>query len=248
VLVSISKLERPPGCAPRPSGEKLSRIKRLVRRNGLCTPSAKAPPSQHRANAGIAERNLYALRKRVYTPLRICAVNTRRTAAGRYTKHSASRKSVAAFGLKYAVLIAVNALTARRRREVIRAHIQAHRERIPGCKVEVGSDFKARKKQWRSVHDRIRCFDSTTSRRCPGFTAGEPGRRSERSLDMLQLPSGCGVRGPTKWPDARLGDQHFRSREVMRDLRAHTSDLTLWTIFRPSANACAIIRYVPRKS
>ena len=153
-------------------------------------------------------------------------------------------------GLKYAVVTSVNRDDRKDGgAELFALTIEAIRERIPGCKVEVlVPDFQGSHAAMDIVmnaHPDVLNHNIETVPRL--YRQVRLGARYERSLDMLAhakrtrpfVPAKSGLM-------LGLGETGDEVRQVMRDLRAHQVDiLTLGQYLRPSLKHLPIIRYVP---
>jgi lipoic acid synthetase len=129
--------------------------------------------------------------------------------------------------------------------------IQAIRERIPGCRVEVlVPDFQGSQAAMRAVMDARPDVLNHNIETVPRlYRQVRLGARYERSLDMLAWARRLQPETPTKSGlMLGLGETRDEVLQVMRDLRAHAvSVLTLGQYLRPSAKHLPILRYVPRE-
>jgi lipoyl synthase len=155
-----------------------------------------------------------------------------------------------ALGLRYAVLTSVNRDDRKDGgAELFAMCIQAIRERIPGCQVEVlVPDFQgnlaAMEIVMQAKPDVLNHNIETVPRL---YRQVRLGARYERSLEMLAYAKSLQPNIPTKSGLMMgLGETMDEVRQVMRDLRAHNVDiLTLGQYLRPSPKHLPIIRYVP---
>jgi lipoic acid synthetase len=158
-------------------------------------------------------------------------------------------EACAAMGLKYAVVTSVNRDDRKDGgAELFRLTIDAIRERIPGCKVEVlVPDFQG-------SHDAMRIVMSDPPDTLNHNTETVPrlyrqvrlGARYERSLDMLAYAKSLSPKTPVKSGlMLGLGETIPEVLQVMRDLRDHNVDiLTLGQYLRPSPKHLPIVRFV----
>jgi lipoic acid synthetase len=154
-------------------------------------------------------------------------------------------------GLKYAVVTSVNRDDRKDGgAELFALTIQAIRERIPGCKVEVlVPDFQGSHAAMEIVmnaHPDVLNHNIETVPRL--YRQVRLGARYECSLDMLAYAKRVRPFAPTKSGlMLGLGENNAEALQVMRDLRAHGVDiLTLGQYLRPSQKHLPIIRYVPQ--
>jgi lipoyl synthase len=155
-----------------------------------------------------------------------------------------------ALGLRYAVLTSVNRDDRKDGgAELFAMCIEAIRERIPGCQVEVlVPDFQGNHSAMEIVMqakpDVLNHNIETVPRL---YRQVRLGARYERSLEMLAYAKSLQPNIPTKSGLMMgLGETMDEVRQVMRDLRAHNVDiLTLGQYLRPSPKHLPIIRYVP---
>jgi lipoic acid synthetase len=178
-----------------------------------------------------------------------CAVQKGAPLAVDYDEPRRVAEACAALGLTYAVITSVN----RDDRpdggaELFVLTMQAIRERIPGCKVEVlVPDFQGSHPAMEMVmngHPDVLNHNTETVPRL--YRQVRLGARYERSLDMLAYAKQIRPHVPTKSGlMVGLGETSAEVLEVMRDLRAHQVDiLTLGQYLRPSAKHLPILRYV----
>ena len=134
-------------------------------------------------------------------------------------------------------------------RELFALTIQAMRERIPGCKVEVlVPDFQGSHAAMKMVMDaRPDVLNHNTETVPRLYRQVRLGARYERSLEMLQYAKELSPATPTKSGlMLGLGETRDEVLQVMRDLAAHRVDiLTLGQYLRPSPKHLPIVRYVP---
>jgi lipoic acid synthetase len=127
--------------------------------------------------------------------------------------------------------------------------IEAIRERVPGCKVEVlVPDFQGSHAAMKMVMDaRPDVLNHNTETVPRLYRQVRLGARYERSLDMLAYAKELAPATPVKSGlMLGLGELPEEVVQVMRDLRAHRVDLlTLGQYLRPSGKHLPVVRYVP---
>jgi lipoic acid synthetase len=252
-LVSISpKLERPVWLrAPAPAGENYRELKRLVGELNLHTvcESAACPNVGECWNRRTAT---FMILGNVCTRrCGFCAVQKGAPLTVDYDEPRRVAEACEILGLKYAVVTSVNRDDRKDGgAELFALTIQAIRERIPGCKVEVlVPDFQGSHAAMEIVmnaHPDVLNHNIETVPRL--YRQGRLGARYERSLDMLAYAKRVRPFAPTKSGlMLGLGENNAEALQVMRDLRAHGVDiLTLGQYLRPSQKHLPIIRYVPQ--
>ena len=160
-------------------------------------------------------------------------------------------EACAALGLRYAVITSVN----RDDRpdggaELFRLTIQAIRQRVPGCKVEVlVPDFQGSHAAMDIVMNALPDVLNHNTETVPRlYRQVRLGARYERSLDMLGYAKQVRPHVPAKSGlMLGLGETAVEVLDVMRDLRRHRVDiLTLGQYLRPSTRHLPIMRYVPQ--
>ena len=157
----------------------------------------------------------------------------------------------AVLGLKYAVVTSVNRDDRKDGgAELCALTIQAIRERIPGCKVEVlVPDFQGSHAAMEIVMNALPDVLNHNIETVPRlYRQVRLGARYERSLDMLAYATRLNPSVPTKSGlMLGLGENPDEAEQVIRDLRAHQVDiLTIGQYLRPSPKHLPIIRYVPQ--
>ena len=252
MLVSIER--RPPRPvwlrAPAPAGDNWRELEALVERLGLHTvcQSAACPNLgecwNRRTAAFMILGNVCtrrcgfcAVRKGV--PLAVDCDEPRRVA-----------QAVAALGLRYAVLTSVSRDDLQDGgAELFALTIQAIRERVPGCRVEVLTpDFQGSHAAVDVVLEAAPDVFNHNLETVPRlYRQVRSGARYERSLDILahaqrtrpRIPAKSGLMlGLGETPEEVLG--------VMRDLRAQAvAILTLGQYLRPSPKHLPVLRYIP---
>ena len=160
-------------------------------------------------------------------------------------------EACATLGLKYAVITSVNRDDRKDGgAELFALTIEAIRERIPGCKVEVlVPDFQGSRAAMEIVmnaHPDVLNHNTETVPRL--YRQVRLGARYQRSLEMLAYAKQLRPFMPVKSGlMLGLGETLEEVLQVMRDLRAHSVDiLTLGQYLRPSLKHLPIIRYVPQ--
>jgi len=161
-------------------------------------------------------------------------------------------EACAALGLKYAVITSVNRDDRKDGgAELFASTIQAIRERVPGCKVEVlVPDFQGSHEAMDIVmnaHPDVLNHNTETVPRL--YRQVRLGARYERSLDMLRYAKQLRPHVPTKSGIMLgLGETSEEVLRVMRDLQAHHVDiLTVGQYLRPSTKHLPVIRYIPQE-
>ena len=158
-------------------------------------------------------------------------------------------EAAAIMGLRYVVVTSVNRDDRKDGgAELFALTIEALRERIPGCKVEVlVPDFQGSEPAMRTVMDaRPDVLNHNTETVPRLYRQVRLGARYERSLAMLRYAKELSPTTPVK-SGLMLGLGEIRDEvlRVMRDLAAHRVDiLTLGQYLRPSPKHLPIVRYV----
>jgi len=253
VLVSIHpQPQRRPAWlrAPAPSGDNYHELKKLVRQLNLHTvcESAACPNVgecwNHRTATFMILGNVCTRR------CGFCAVQKGGPLPVDYDEPRRVAEAVETLGLKYAVVTSVNRDDRKDGgAELFALTIQAIRERIPDCKVEVlVPDFQGSHAAMDMVmHARPDVLNHNTETVPRLYRQVRLGARYERSLDMLRYAKQERPSVPTKSGlMLGLGETAEEVQQVMRDLRAHGVDiLTLGQYLRPSLKHLPIIRYIP---
>src|SRR5580698_8816907 len=159
-------------------------------------------------------------------------------------------EAVAIMGLRYAVVTSVNRDDRKDGgAELFKFTIEAIRERVPGCKVEVlVPDFQGSRAAMKIVMDaRPDVLNHNTETVPRLYRQVRLGARYERSLEMLRYAKELGPQTPVKSGlMLGLGELAEEVLTVMHDLRSHSVDiLTLGQYLRPSPKHLPIVRYVP---
>ncbi len=264
MLVSLTpKLERPdsmrPDCmrpdwlrAPAPAGPHYRELKSLVAELKLHTvcESAACPNMGECWNRRTAT---FMILGNVCTRrCGFCAVQKGAPLAVDYGEPRRVAEACAALGLKYAVITSVNRDDRKDGgAELFALTIEAIRERIPGCKVEVlVPDFQGSHEALETVmnaHPEVLNHNIETVPRL--YRQVRLGARYERSLEMLAYAKRLRPFIPTKSGlMAGLGETADEVIAVMRDLRKHKVDiLTMGQYLRPTPQHLPVVRYVARE-
>jgi lipoic acid synthetase len=179
-----------------------------------------------------------------------CAVQKGAPLAVDYDEPRRVAEACAVLGLKFAVITSVNRDDRKDGgAELFALTIQAIRERLPGCGIEVlVPDFQgshvAMDIVLQAAPDILNHNTETVPRL---YRQVRLGARYERSLDMLAHVKRVNSKIPTKSGlMLGLGETIEEVLAVMRDLRGSNVDiLTLGQYLRPSPKHLPIIRYVP---
>jgi lipoic acid synthetase len=158
-------------------------------------------------------------------------------------------EAAAIMGLRYVVVTSVNRDDRKDGgAELFALTIEALRERIPGCKVEVlVPDFQGSEPAMKTVMDaRPDVLNHNTETVPRLYRQVRLGARYERSLAMLRYAKELGPTTPVKSGlMLGLGETRDEVLQVMRDLAANRVDiLTLGQYLRPSPKHLPIVRYV----
>jgi lipoic acid synthetase len=180
-----------------------------------------------------------------------CAVQKGAPLAVDYDEPRRVAEACEKLGLRYAVITSVNRDDRKDGgAELFALTIEAIRQRIPACKVEVlVPDFQGSRMAMEAVMlaepDVLNHNTETVPRL---YRQVRLGARYQRSLDMLRYAKSIRPYTPTKSGlMLGLGETEQEVLQVMHDLRDHSVDiLTLGQYLRPSAKHLPIIRYVPQ--
>jgi lipoyl synthase len=251
VLVTIeNKPARPVWLrAPAPVGDKWRQVKSLVTGLNLHTvcESAACPNVGECWNRGTAT---FMILGNVCTRrCGFCAVQKGAPLEVDLDEPRRVAEAVAAMGLRYAVITSVNRDDRKDGGAGPFAQtIQAIRERVPGCKVEVlVPDFQGSHEAMEIVmRARPDVLNHNTETVPRLYRQVRLGARYERSLDMLAYAKSLDPETPTKSGlMLGLGETPEEVLGVLRDLRAHRVDiLTVGQYLRPSPKHLPIVRYV----
>ena len=159
-------------------------------------------------------------------------------------------EAVAIMGLDYAVVTSVNRDDRKDGGAELFAHtIQAIRERVPGCRVEVlVPDFQGSHAAMKMVMDAGPDVLNHNTETVPRlYRQVRLGARYERSLEMLAYAKELSPKTPVKSGlMLGIGELNEEVLQVMQDLHNHHVDiLTLGQYLRPSPKHLPIVRYVP---
>ncbi len=235
--------------APAPVGQNYRDLKSLIDGLGLHTvcESAACPNVgecwNHRTATFMILGNVCTRR------CGFCAVQKGAPLEVDYDEPRRVAEAVAAMGLRFAVITSVNRDDrADGGAELFALTIQAIRERIPGCGVEVlVPDFQGSHQAMDIVMAAAPDVLNHNTETVPRlYRQVRLGARYERSLDMLAYAKSRSPRTPVKSGlMLGLGETIEEVLAVMRDLRAHSVDiLTLGQYLRPSPKHLPIVRYV----
>ncbi len=250
-LLSISaSIQRPTWLrAPAPVGDNYRELKRLVSQLQLHTvcESAACPNIGECWNRRTAT---FMILGNVCTRrCGFCAVQKGAPLAVDYDEPRRVAEACALLGLKYAVITSVNRDDRKDGgAELFALTINAIREQIPGCKVEVlVPDFQGSHAAMEIVmhaHPDVLNHNTETVPRL--YRQVRLGAQYERSLGMLAYAKQIRPYVPTKSGlMLGLGETPAEVAGVMRDLRAHhVNILTLGQYLRPSQKHLPVIRYV----
>jgi lipoyl synthase len=253
VLVTISSQPQRPKWlrAPAPVGENYRELKDLVTRLELHTvcESAACPNVGECWNRRTAT---FMILGNVCTRrCGFCAVQKGPPLPVDYDEPRRVAEACATLGLRYAVITSVNRDDRKDGgAELFALTIEAIRQRLPDCKVEVlVPDFQGSHSAMDMVmnaHPDVLNHNTETVPRL--YRQVRLGARYERSLDMLRYAKQVQGRIPTKSGlMLGLGETQAEVLSVMRDLRSHEVDiLTLGQYLRPSPKHLPILRYAPQ--
>ena len=254
MLVTIaesSRLPRPQWLrAPAPVGDNFRELKSLIDSMGLHTvcESAACPNVGDCWNRRTAT---FMILGNVCTRrCGFCAVQKGAPLAVDYDEPRRVAEAAAAMGLRYSVITSVNRDDRKDGgAELFAMTIQAIRERIPGCRVEVlVPDFQGSREAMEIVMAaRPDVLNHNTETVPRLYRQVRLGARFERSLDMLACAKEISPGTPTKSGlMLGLGETTAEVLDVMREVRTHGVDiLTLGQYLRPSPRHLPIVRYIP---
>ena len=237
--------------APAPVGENYRELKELVTRLDLHTvcESAACPNVGECWNRRTAT---FMILGNVCTRrCGFCAVQKGAPLAVDYDEPRRVAEACAALGLRYAVITSVNRDDRKDGgAELFALTIQAIREAVPGCKIEVlVPDFQgshAAMDLVMNAHPDVLNHNTETVPRL--YRQVRLGARYERSLNMLRYAKQVRPHIPTKSGlMLGLGETEREVLQVMSDLHDHHVDiLTLGQYLRPSQKHLPILRYIPQ--
>ncbi len=250
VTIGPSAPERPKWLrAPAPVGENYRELKELItglRLHTVCE-SAACPNVGECWNRRTAT---FMILGNVCTRrCGFCAVQKGGPLPVDYDEPRRVAEAAAIMGLRYAVVTSVNRDDRKDGgAELFRLTIEAIRDRIPGCKVEVlVPDFQGSRDAMKIVMDaRPDVLNHNTETVPRLYRQVRLGARYERSLDMLRYAKQLSPETPVKSGlMLGLGELPEEVLSVMRDLKAHGVDiLTLGQYLRPSPKHLPIVRYI----
>jgi lipoic acid synthetase len=159
-------------------------------------------------------------------------------------------EACATLGLRYAVITSVNRDDRKDGgAELFALTIEAIRQQIPDCKVEVlVPDFQGSQKAMGIVMNALPDVLNHNTETVPRlYRQVRLGAQYKRSLEMLRYAKSLRPYIPTKSGlMLGLGETPEEVLQVMNDLRDHQVDiLTLGQYLRPSSKHLPIMRYVP---
>jgi lipoic acid synthetase len=235
--------------APAPVGGNYRDLKNLITRLGLHTvcESAACPNVgecwNHRTATFMILGNVCTRR------CGFCAVQKGGPLPVDYDEPRRVAEAVELMGLKYAVVTSVNRDDRKDGgAELFAMTINAIRDRIPGCKVEVlVPDFQGSHAAMKMVMDaRPDVLNHNTETVPRLYRQVRLGARYERSLEMLRYAKELAPETPVKSGlMLGLGENKDEVVQVLRDLRAHSVDIiTLGQYLRPSPKHLPIVRYI----
>jgi lipoic acid synthetase len=236
--------------APAPGGQNYRELKSLIADLNLHTvcESAACPNVgecwNHRTATFMILGNVCTRR------CGFCAVQKGAPLPVDYDEPRRVAEAVAIMGLRYAVVTSVNRDDRKDGgAELFRLTIEAIRERVPGCKVEVlVPDFQGSREAMKIVMDAQPDVLNHNTETVPRlYRQVRLGARYERSLEMLRYAKELRPQTPVKSGlMLGLGELGEEVIQVMKDLHDHSVDiLTLGQYLRPSPKHLPIVRYVP---
>lgn len=254
MLVTISsELQRPKWLrAPAPVGKNYRELKDLVSSLNLHTvcESAACPNVGECWNRRTAT---FMILGNVCTRrCGFCAVQKGAPLEIDYDEPRRVGEACAALGLRYAVITSVNRDDRKDGgAELFALTIEAIREAVPGCKIEVlVPDFQGSHRAMEIVMNAYPDVLNHNTETVPRlYRQVRLGARYERSLEMLSCAKQLRPHIPTKSGlMLGLGETEPEVLQVMQDLRDHHVDiLTLGQYLRPSQKHLPIIRYIPQQ-
>jgi len=252
VLVTISnRPERPKWLrAPAPVGQNYRELKELVTRLNLHTvcESAACPNVGECWNRRTAT---FMILGNVCTRrCGFCAVQKGAPLTVDYDEPRRVAEACATLGLRYAVITSVNRDDRKDGgAELFALTIEAIREQIPDCKIEVlVPDFQGSHQAMETVMNAAPDVLNHNTETVPRlYRQVRLGAQYKRSLNMLHYAKSVRPYIPTKSGlMLGLGETEDEVLQVMHDLRDQDVDiLTLGQYLRPSQRHLPIMRYVP---
>jgi lipoic acid synthetase len=252
LLVTISSQPARPKWlrAPAPVGKNYRELKELVTRLNLHTvcESAACPNVGECWNRRTAT---FMILGNVCTRrCGFCAVQKGAPLTVDYDEPRRVAEACATLGLRYAVITSVNRDDRKDGgAELFALTIEAIRQQIPDCKVEVlVPDFQGSQKAMGIVMNALPDVLNHNTETVPRlYRQVRLGAQYKRSLEMLRYAKSLRPYIPTKSGlMLGLGETPEEVLQVMNDLRDHQVDiLTLGQYLRPSSKHLPIMRYVP---
>ncbi|HWR49481.1 MAG TPA: lipoyl synthase [Bryobacteraceae bacterium] len=236
--------------APAPVGENYAELKQLVQSLRLHTvcESAACPNIGECWNRRTAT---FMILGNVCTRrCGFCAVQKGAPLTVDYDEPRRVAEAASLLNLRYAVITSVNRDDRKDGgAELFALTINAIRNRIPGCRVEVLTpDFQGSEAAVDIVLEAAPDVMNHNTETVPRlYRQVRLGARYERSLDILAYAKRARPEIPTKSGlMLGLGETMDEVLAVMRDLRAHNVDiLTLGQYLRPTQKHLPVLRYIP---
>lgn len=235
--------------APAPAGENFAELKRLVERlrlNTVCS-SAACPNMgecwNHRTATFMILGN-YCTRRCGF-----CAVQKGAPLTVESDEPMRVAEACEALGLRYTVVTSVNRDDlADGGAGAFAMTIQAIRERIPGCRIEVLiPDFQGDEAALRTVMDAAPDVLNHNIETVPRlYRQVRMGARYERSLELLARAKAMKPSIPTKSGlMVGLGESNEEVVETLKDMRANSVEIaTIGQYLRPTPMNLPVLRYV----
>ena len=178
-----------------------------------------------------------------------CAVQKGQPLEVDYDEPRRVAEACAALGLRYAVITSVDRDDRKDGgAELFALTIEAIRERIPGCRVEVlVPDFQGSRDAMKMVMDAGPDVLNHNIETVPRlYRQVRIGARYERSLEMLACAKSLRPEVPTKSGlMVGLGETNDEVIEALRDLRAHGVEIaTIGQYLRPTLQHLPVLRHV----
>ena len=251
VLIQLERPKKRPEWlkAPAPAGENFAELKRLVERlrlNTVCS-SAACPNMgecwNHRTATFMILGN-YCTRRCGF-----CAVQKGAPLTVESDEPMRVAEACEALGLRYTVVTSVNRDDlADGGAGAFAMTIQAIRERIPGCRIEVLiPDFQGDEAALRTVMDAAPDVLNHNIETVPRlYRQVRMGARYERSLELLARAKAMKPSIPTKSGlMVGLGESNEEVVETLKDMRANSVEIaTIGQYLRPTPMNLPVLRYV----
>ena len=251
VTIESSQPPRPEWLrAPAPAGDNYHEMKSLVERLRLHTVCASAACPNVGECWNRRTATFMILGNVCTRRCGFCAVRKGAPLAVDYDEPQRVAEAAFTLGLRYAVVTSVNRDDRKDGgAELFALVIQAIRERVAGCRVEVLiPDFQGSHAAMDIVLTAAPDVLNHNTETVPRlYRQVRLGARYERSLEILSYAKAARPEIPTKSGlMLGLGETNDEVLGVMRDLRAHGVEiLTLGQYLRPSPKHLPIIRFVP---